>query len=91
MPDRVLHDATQMSGGAAAASGLLTFLSENPQLVGLAFTGISVLAMIIFGILNYRLNKRRLLVAIESAGKSEQRLTDEELATVKKILGRNKR
>ena len=48
------------TGGGAFYTGLMTYLNENAQGLGIIISGAMLLVAVIFGTLNYRLHKKRL-------------------------------
>lgn len=85
----IAHGATVVTTGA----GFYKILAENTGLITITIMVLSFLTALTFYILNYQLNRKRLLLAIESAEQSgaERRLSGEDLLEVKTLLSKHRR
>lgn len=88
MSQDVIHQAASGATGVGIGSGIFAFISQNTSIIALCFTAGMFFLALTFHILNYRINRKQLLMAIEAAekGNEERRLTSEELLTVKRLL-----
>lgn len=84
VPQQIANGAT----GIGVGSGVYAFLSQNTDVIALGFTAAMFFVALTFYILNYRLNRKRLRIALESAenGEGERRLSADELAALKALL-----
>ena len=91
------HDIPQQiangAAGASIGSGAYHFMSQNTDIVALGFTASMFFVALTFYILNYRVNRKRLLITIEAAAASKDnyRLSDEDLIEVKAFLKKKRR
>ena len=91
------HDVLQQVGngatGIGVGAGAYSFLVQNSDAISLLIAiGMFIIALT-FYILNYRLNRKRLALAINAAaqGKAERRLSPEDLATVQTLLDKHRK
>lgn len=89
IPQQIANGAT----GVGIVSGASQFVSQNTDIVALGFTASMFFVALTFYILNYRINRKRLLVTIEAtaASKNNYRLSDEDLIEVKAFLKKKRR
>jgi hypothetical protein len=91
------HDALQQVGNGATGLGLgagaYGFLTQNSDVISLGIAASMLVIAVIFYVLNYRLNRKRLALAVDAAahGKAERRLSPEDLATVKVLLDKHQK
>lgn len=75
--------ATVAGGGFSASYAWIT---SHAPVIGLTLTAISLCVALLFYVLNYRLNRKRLLIAIEN--NSNTGLSEEDRIELKKMLDR---
>ena len=91
------HDVLQQVGNGATGIGLgagaYSFLTQNSDVISLGIATTMLIVAILFYILNYRLNRKRLSLAVDAAaqGKAERRLSNEDLTTVQMLLDKHKK
>ena len=89
IPQQIANGAT----GVGIGSGVINYASQHTDIVALGFTASMFFVALTFYILNYRVNRKRLLITIEATAaiKDNYRLSDEDLIEVKAFLKKKRR
>ena len=91
------HDVLQQVGNGATGIGLsagaYSFLAQNSDVISLGIAAAMLVIAVVFYVLNYRLNRKRLALAVDAAaqGKAERRLSPDDLATVQTLLDKHRK
>ncbi|MBW1725994.1 MAG: hypothetical protein JRJ62_00150 [Deltaproteobacteria bacterium] len=87
----MVQNTANTATGVAVASGMYGFVSENAPVFGIFLTMLSIIIATIFYMLNYRINRQRLMITIEDSERGiKQNISDDELKMLKQWCDRRR-
>ena len=92
-PQDVMQHVGNGATGIGLSAGAYGFLAQNSAVISLGIAAAMFVVALTFYVLNYRLNRKRLFLAVDAAaqGKAERRLSPEDLASVQALLDKHRK
>jgi len=86
----VANTATGLTAAGGAGSATYAYLTSHAPVIALSLTALSLIIALTFYILNYRLNCKRLVLAMRDGGAGMRDLSDEDVKEVRRLLNRRR-
>ena len=86
----VANTATGLTAVGGTGSATYAYLTSHAPIIALSLTAISLLIALTFYVLNYRINCKRLVLAMKDGGAGMRDLSDRDIKEVRRLLDRRR-